>query len=109
MSIQASAVHASSPAGEPPPEDVDSFEVAIFTSGADGSPPRTVFPRSHPHLFRDRRWSRSWVPRDDGAESTFWSGHFLPTHVVADLLNCLVDPTGYTLMLIQGMIPQPPD
>lgn len=105
VSIQASELHASSPAGAPPPEDVDAFEVSIFTNGDDGNLPWTVSPRSHPHLFRDGRWAHSWVPRADD-DGSFWAGHNIPTHVVSDLLTCLADPARYAARLASR--PTPP-
>lgn len=110
VSIQASEANASSPPGAPAPEDVDAFEVAIFTTGADGETPFTVSPQSHPHLFRDARWARSWVPAPgDGSTPTFWSGHFIPNDVVSDLLTCLCNPDAYAYLLSRGVFPQPPD
>ena len=97
VSIQASDAAASWPPGTPAPEDVDAFEVAIFATG-DGKTPHTVSPLSHPHLFRDPRWAGSWVPV--AAEGgTYWSGRFIPTDVVGDLLTCLCDPDAYTHLL----------
>jgi hypothetical protein len=110
VSIQASEANASSPAGAPPPEDVDAFEVAIFTMEANGEAPRAVSPLSHPHLFRDPRWARCWFPApDDSSNPTFWSGHFIPTDVVADLLTCLCNPDSYAFLLTHGIIPLRPD
>ena len=101
ISIQASDATASLPPGTHPPEDVDAFEVAIFTTGADGEPPHTVSPFSHPHLFRDERWARAWVPVAAAEGGTYWSGRFIPTDVVSDLLTCLWDPDAYTHLLTQ--------
>jgi hypothetical protein len=110
VSIQASEANASSPPGAPAPEDVDAFEVAIFTTGVDGDPPRTVSPRSHPHLFRDPRWARRWVCAPaEGCGPVFWSGHLIPTAVVSDLLVCLCNPGAYAYRLSRGIIAQPSD
>jgi hypothetical protein len=110
VSIQASEANASSPPGAPPPEDVDAFEVAIFTTGADGEQPSTVSPASHPHLFRDSRWAKSWVAAiAEDRTSTYWSGRFIPIDVVTDLLTCLCNPGAYAYLLSRGIIPpQPP-
>ncbi len=113
VSIQASEYHPSIPRASVRAEDVEAWAVAVFTDGSDGSPPLTVSPRSHPHLFRDRRWADLWhfsEPEDPDAPP-FWSGHEVPTRVVADLLDCLVDPDGYTALLVRGLFskrPRPP-
>jgi hypothetical protein len=99
VSIQASQAHASTPDGSPPREDVDTFEVTIFTAGEDGRYPVPVTPRSHPHLFRDARWALSWRPGDIPVHPAFWSGHYIPMVVVSDLLTCLVDPAVYAARL----------
>ena len=106
VSVQASECHASIPRASVPAEDVDAWDVAVFTDGSDGSPPRPVSPRSHPHLFRDRRWADRWHFREpeDPDAPPYWSGNEVPTRVVADLFDCLVDPDGYTELLVRGSI-----
>jgi hypothetical protein len=98
ISVQASTKNASLPPGEPPIEDVEAWEVAIFTADA-----RAVSPRSHPHLFRDRRWRVLWKQADHRVG--YWSGHYVPTDVLRDLLDCLIDPDGYTQLLTRNILP----
>lgn len=106
VSIQASARHASLPQADLPLEEYEGWEVAVFTDGGDGTEPRPVSPRSHPHLFRDQRWARLWMPALGVPTSggLYWSGHRVPSRVVADLLDCLVDPEGYAALLARGVI-----
>lgn len=107
VSIQASERAASDPQAAVPIEDVNAWEVAVFTDGSDGEEPRSISPRAHPHLFRDARWRDRWVlPRDaDAQEHPLWTGQFIPTAVVKDLLDCLCDPEGYAQLLAQGLVP----
>jgi hypothetical protein len=110
VSIQASEYHASIPRACVPAEDVEAWDVAVFTDGGDGTPPRPVSPRSHPHLFRDGRWTDLWQFRepDDPDAPPYWNGNEVPTRLVADLLDCLVDPDGYAALVVRGLIPTPP-
>lgn len=110
VSIQASEYHASIPRAPVPPEDVEAWEVVVFTDGSDGVLPWPVSPRSHPHLFRDHRWRDRWyfAQPEDLEAPPFWSGHELPTRLVTDLLGCLVDPAAYADRLLRGPISGPP-